>query len=192
VTVSAKSEVLLHPVRLRIVLAMGGETLTTTQLAARLPDVAHATLYRQVAILAEAGLLEVVDERRVRGGTERTYSLVSEAVRMGPDEAAAMGTDEHMRGFVTFVGSLVEAFGRYIGSPDADPAGDAVGYRQAALWLDTDQQRALVERLVAAVSPYLGQEPTPERQRILLNTILIPDLHARSPEEDTKDRRDPS
>jgi hypothetical protein len=42
------------------------------------------------------------------------------------------------------------------------------------------------------VSPYLGQEPTPERQRILLNTILIPDLRARSSEEDTKDRRDPS
>ncbi len=58
------AEILLHPVRLRIVLAFGAEQLTTAQLADRLPDIAHATLYRQIATLADAGMLEVVDERR--------------------------------------------------------------------------------------------------------------------------------
>ena len=52
-----------------LVLALAAQQeMTTAQLAERLPDVAHATLYRHVAVLAEGGGLEVVDERRVRGG----------------------------------------------------------------------------------------------------------------------------
>ena len=51
---SSAAAVLLHPVRLRIVLAMGDEQLTTAEIAQHLPDVAQATLYRQVAVLADA------------------------------------------------------------------------------------------------------------------------------------------
>ena len=49
----ATADILLHPVRLRIVLSFGSEQLTTAQLAQRLPGVSHATLYRQVATLAD-------------------------------------------------------------------------------------------------------------------------------------------
>ncbi|MEV6871554.1 helix-turn-helix domain-containing protein [Amycolatopsis sp. NPDC051128] len=42
-------DLLLHPVRLRIVQALsGGRELTTTQLCAGLPDVSKVTVYRQV------------------------------------------------------------------------------------------------------------------------------------------------
>ena len=37
----------------------------------------------------------------------------------------------------------------------------------------------MLERLRAAVAPYLENEPTDERERLLLNTILIPDPAAR-------------
>ncbi|NUP32350.1 MAG: helix-turn-helix domain-containing protein, partial [Streptomycetaceae bacterium] len=44
------ADLLLHPVRLRIVHAVsGGRELTTTQLCERLPDVSKVTVYRQVA-----------------------------------------------------------------------------------------------------------------------------------------------
>ena len=72
----ASVDLLLHPVRLRIIQAfLGDRALTTTELRAELPDVAPATLYRQVARLVGAGVLGVVAERRVRGATERTYVL---------------------------------------------------------------------------------------------------------------------
>jgi hypothetical protein len=189
--VTTKSEILLHPVRLRIVLAMGAESLTTGQLAESLPDVAPATLYRQVAVLVGASMLEIVSERRSRGGTERTYALVSDTVRLAPDETVAMSRDEHMRGFITFVGSLVEAFGRYLDDSESDLASDAVGYRQAGLWLSETERQVLFAELADALSPHVGNEPTPERRRILLNTILIPDA-AMAPAANTKDRRDPS
>ena len=169
------AEILLHPVRLRIVLAFGSERLTTAQLAQRLPDIAHATLYRQVAMLTEAGMLEVVAERRIRGGTERTYALTPGAASLGPKEAREASTEDLFRGFVVFAGTLVESVGRYLDHPSADPAKDPLGFRQAALWLDGDERSELIERLRSAISPYLENQPTANRERLLLNTILVPD-----------------
>ncbi len=65
-------DLLLHPVRLRIVHGLfGGRELTTTQLGARMPDVSKVTVYRQVAMLVEGGFMEVAGEQRVRGAVER-------------------------------------------------------------------------------------------------------------------------
>ncbi|MFD0479594.1 hypothetical protein ACFQ0B_74170 [Nonomuraea thailandensis] len=41
--------------------------LTTSQLCARITDVSKATLYRHIDLLASEGVLEVAEERRVRG-----------------------------------------------------------------------------------------------------------------------------
>lgn len=173
------AEILLHPVRLRIVLAFGSEQLTTAQVAARLPDVAHATLYRHVGTLAEAGVLDVVAERQVRGGIERTYALVANAVKLGPDQATAMSKDELLRGFVVFAGAMIEAFERYLEHPSADLREDPVAFRQAAIWLNDTERADLVERLRDAFTPYLENEPTQDRERLLVNTVLIPDRSTR-------------
>src|SRR5687767_10526142 len=70
------ADILLHPVRLRIVQALSdGRALTTSELCARLPDASKATVYRHVALLAAHGFLVVHGERRVRGVVERTYRL---------------------------------------------------------------------------------------------------------------------
>ena len=176
---ATNADILLHPIRLRIVLALGAErALTTAAIAERLPDIAHATLYRHVAVLAEAGVLEVVDERRVRGGVERTYALVAEAAQLGAADVADMEPEELLRGFVVFAGTLIEAFGRYVADPQARPEQDLLSYRQAALWLDEDERATLVERLTAAIGPALGNGPAEGRQRVLLSTVLVPDLAA--------------
>ncbi len=172
----AHADILLHPIRLRIVLALAAErAMTTAALAERLPAIAHATLYRHVAILADAGVLEVVDERRVRGGVERTYALVAEAADVGPSDVEGVSPQDLLRGFTVFAGSLIDTFGRYLADPRAKPEDDLVGYRQAALWLDEDERAELVDGLRAVIAPLLLNGPDGGRERVLLNTILIPD-----------------
>src|SRR5215203_6452650 len=57
------TELLLHPVRLRIVHAtFDGSSFTTTELLERMPDVSKATMYRQVALLVDNGLIGVEGE----------------------------------------------------------------------------------------------------------------------------------
>ena len=96
----ASADLLLHPVRLRIVKAFLGErALTTSQLAEELKDVPSGSLYRHVALLVKAGVLQVVAERRVRGAVERTYMLRLFAARIGPGEAGAMTAERHGQAF---------------------------------------------------------------------------------------------
>ena len=77
----ASADLLLHPVRLRIVQAfLGDRALTTAQLAAELGDVPHASLYRHVSLLAKAGVLHVVAERRVRAVVEHTLIFFLDGV----------------------------------------------------------------------------------------------------------------
>ena len=93
-----KLDLLLHPVRLRIVHAMsGGRTTTTSELCARLPDVSKATVYRHVALLAEGELLEVDGEQRVHGAVERRYRLHQARAVIDRDAAASRGVPRPTR-----------------------------------------------------------------------------------------------
>ncbi len=170
-----KSDLLLHPVRLRIVLECSSRDVTTPDLAARMPDVPHATLYRNVSVLVDAGILTVISERRIRGGVERTLRLASDAGVLDAADAASMSPDEHLRGFTVFAGALIAAYSRYLAQPAADPSSDAVSYRQLALWLSDDELAEMVAAVGAALQPFLDNAETPERRRVLLSTVLMPD-----------------
>jgi len=176
--VMATADLLLHPVRLRIVQAfLGDRTLTTADLRSELPDVPAATLYRHVGVLAEAGVLTVVGERRVRGAAERTYRLATGAASVGPGEAAAMSVDQHRRAFATFVAALLADFDRYADAATGstlDPAADGVGYRQLALWLDDDEFTGLVTELRAVLAARLTLGPDGARRRRIVSQVFLP------------------
>ena len=167
-------ELIGNPVRLRIVHALRGRTLTTAQLRERLPDVSKAMLYRHVDLLADGGILEIAEERRVRGAVERHYRLNAERARITPETAATLTPDDHRRGFGIALAGLLAEFNAYLAHDGADPATDAVGYRQHAIWLDEAELHALITELRAAILPRLANSPTPERSRYLLSPILFP------------------
>ena len=181
----ASADLLLHPVRLRIVKAfLGDRALTTKQLAAELPDVPAGSIYRHVARLTEAGVLQVVAERRVRATTERTYTLRLYAAQMQPDEIGAMTLDEHLNAFLAYVAGLLGDFDRYIASQPKDPAKDGAGYRVAAMWL-TDAELAEYLRDFAAITqPRLANAPREGRQRRMLYTVVLPTPETRRDEPD--------
>jgi hypothetical protein len=176
--VMATADLLLHPVRLRIVQAfLGDRTLTTADLRTELPDVAPATLYRHVGVLAEAGVLAVVGERKVRGAAERSYRLVTEAASIGATEATTMSVEDHRRAFATFVAALLADFDRYAeaaAGPGPDLAADGVGYRQVALWLDDEEFTALVTELRAVLTGRLSFEPDGVRRRRIVSQVFLP------------------
>lgn len=171
----ASADLLLHPVRLRVVQAfLGDRVLTTAELHELLPDVPTASLYRHVAVLADAGLLEVAAERRVRGAAERSYRLVVEAARVAPADAATMTAEEHGRAFTAFVASLLADFGRWLDRGDVDAGRDGVGYSQAALWLDDEEFAEFLAEVRELVGRRMANQPEGERRRRLLSTVLLP------------------
>src|SRR6266511_1602653 len=171
----ATADLLLHPVRLRIVQAfLGDRALTTSALSAELADVPAASLYRHVARLVNAGVLAVVAERRVRGALERTYVLRLTAASIGLDELAAMSPDEHRQAFMAFVAGLLGDFDRYLARGDIDFLRDGVRYNMARLWLDDAELTELQRELLRVLQPRLANPPAPGRKRRILGTILLP------------------
>ncbi|NUT51579.1 MAG: helix-turn-helix domain-containing protein [Saccharothrix sp.] len=178
-------ELLAHPVRLRIVHVMrGGRRLTTTQLCAKLPDVSKAMVYRHVELLAAGGILEVAEERRVRGAVERHYRLRQDRAIIDAEMVESLSSDDHRRAFAIALAVLVAEFNAYLAREHADPAEDLVGYRQHAVWLSPDELRGLIDDLRAAIVPRLANGPTADRARYLLSPILFPSEEPSEPQAD--------
>ena len=168
-------ELLLHPVRIRILLAFtGGAIRTTTDLQARLPDVPHTTLYRHVGLLAAAGVLELAGEQQVRGTVERSYRLNQQKAALDQETVEAMPIEAHRRAFAAAMAALLAEFGSYLDRGDADPSRDLVGYRQIPVWLTADELHTLITGMQALIARALSRKPTPERRQYLLSPILFP------------------
>jgi hypothetical protein len=175
----ASADLLLHPVRLRIVKAfLGDRALTTGQLAAELDDVPAGSLYRHVALLAKAGVLQVVAERRVRGAVERTYTLRQFAARISPDEAKRMSAEEHAQAFMVYVAGMLADADRYLAAGQPDPARDGADYQVGALWLDDAEFAELLRDLSVVFGPRLGNPPAPGRKRRMVYTVFLPTAEA--------------
>jgi len=169
------AQLLLHPIRLRIVQALaGGRRRSPGELAAELGDVPQASLYRHVKRLHDGGVLAVVQERPARGTPERVYALVEGAGSLSPEDLATATADDHVRFFTVFLAGLLGDFGRYVHAGRPDFVADGVGYRQVPLELSDQEFAKLAGRLNAAIAPVLGNRPAPGRRRRVLTTIVIP------------------
>ncbi|MBE1486088.1 helix-turn-helix domain-containing protein [Plantactinospora soyae] len=178
----ATADLFLHPVRMRILQALfDADPLTTAQLRDRLPDIPAATMYRQIAVLADAGVLEVVDEKRVRGTVERSYRVRDEHAVIDPAARSAMTREDHQRAFTTFSASLMGDFHRYLAHEDADPTYDGVAYRQAAVWLTREEFAAMVEEIEHAVVSRIGGTRDGDRIRHVVSLVVVPDNPAPKP-----------
>jgi DNA-binding transcriptional ArsR family regulator len=172
----ATADLLLHPVRMRILQALyDADPLTTAQLRERMPDIAPATMYRHIAALADAGVLEVVSEKRVRGTVERSYRVRPEEAVVDPAARAAMTREDHQRAFTTFAASLMGDFDRYLANEDADPHADGVVYRQAAVWLTDEEFTAMLEEVEKAVVSRMGNARDDSRTRRVVSLVVVPD-----------------
>ena len=171
----ASPDLLLHPVRLRIVKAfLGDRALTTSQLAAELDDVPSGSLYRHVALLTKAGVLQVVAERRVRGAVERTYTLRLFAARIAPGEVKAMTAEEHGQAFMAYVARMLADADRYLASNPPDPIRDGADYQVGALWLTDAEFAELLRDLSIVYRPRLANPPGEGRRRRMLYTVFLP------------------
>jgi DNA-binding transcriptional ArsR family regulator len=171
----SSADLLLHPVRLQILQAfLGGRSLTTSQLQAELPDIPPASLYRHVARLAEAGVLAVAGERRVRGALERTYELRTSESTVKPADLAGLSRDEHRELFITFVAALLREYERYLERDEIDLIRDGVSYRLSGMWLTKREAKKLAQDLHNLLLAAASNTPKRGRKRWYFGSMVIP------------------
>ena len=186
-------DLVLHPTRLRIVMALAGRHMTSLQLAEALGDTPQATLYRHLNRLTQAGVLEVAAERRVRGTLEKIYTLGSKGGLVNAQEFTNLSGEDHLRYFTTFVATLLDDFSRYIqNTPALDPVADGVGYQKFPLELNEEEFAEVAKGINAAIIPYLNNPPTPGRKRRIFVTAAIPVIESSGSENDSSPEVDNS
>ncbi|MFF2351001.1 ArsR/SmtB family transcription factor [Kitasatospora sp. NPDC058115] len=76
---------LSHPLRQRLLLALGGRPATVGGLAAQL-DSPKSTVAHHLKVLQDAGVVQLVETRKVRGGSEHVYRRTARRITVtGPD-----------------------------------------------------------------------------------------------------------
>lgn len=170
----SKIELLLHPIRFRVIMALSGAPLTPGQIAVHLPDVSQTSLYRHIHALVEGGILTIVGERPVRGTVEKLYKVVEGTTRLNPDELRSVSHEDHLRYFTVFVSLLLQDFSSYIEKrleENALPMDNV--YSTAALYLTDEEYRALTEQVRDLVLPYTSRSG--ERKRYNFAFVSIPE-----------------
>jgi DNA-binding transcriptional ArsR family regulator len=170
-----KEDLLLHPVRLRILLAVAGRRVTAGQLANELPDIPQASLYRNIKVLADAGILVVVRERRVRNTLEKTYALPEQDLLLSVKDLENAGPEDYIRLFTQYLGLLLGYYVRYIQQGNVNFARDNVIFRMFPLYLNAAETRKAGQAINAVLLPYVKNEPSPERQRYIIGLLSLPD-----------------
>jgi DNA-binding transcriptional ArsR family regulator len=180
----SKVDLMLHPVRLRILLALVGTEQTATAIARSLSDVPASSLYRHLQKLIAAGLVEVVAERQVRGAVEKTLRVATGAALLAPEESALLSADDHRQAALIFVTQLLYDFDRYLRRPGFDLLRDLAGLRMATLYATDEEWRAALTALNAALLPLLNNGPGAGRIARRLATISFPVPEEPEPSEE--------
>lgn len=176
-----KAEVILHPIRMRIIqLLTSGRKMTAQQLQDELCDVPQATLYRHLKKLLESGVLVVAEEIPVRGTVEKVYALPEGNAHVKAEELTGAGPEEHVTYFMQFAAHLIGEFGRYANRPDLNPEKDGVSYRTQTLYMTDEENMRLLLAIRGLLAEAAKNGPGEGRQSRLFAIIDFPnaaDVH---------------
>lgn len=170
-----KADLILHPIRLKIVTELANRQMTTTEIAALLPHVARATLYRHIKLLADGGVLEVAGESHVNGAIERTYQVVQGAGRLTRADIVNTSARDHIQYFTTFVATLIDSFAGYVRSASLDAMfEDGLSYNRTVVYLTDHERMQFQAELQTLATRMLALPPDTNRRKYTLAQAVIP------------------
>lgn len=163
------TDVMMNPVRQRIIqYLILHEKGTVGEIQKELSDIPVASLYRHMKKLHDAGCIQVVEEKSVRGATEKTYSLVQNPLQKEPDSQDISAL------FYTLLLSLQASFLRYFANEDADPQRDMMALQTSTLLLTDEEYMELLQQIGAVIAKNIDNKPTEGRKMRRLTFVSSP------------------
>ena len=163
------NEVLLNPIRSRIIQYLARQQRATAgDIALFMTDVPKTTLYRHLNTLAKHNIITVVEENRVRGSVERTYSLDLKAISEKDTKENALGNA------FGFLMKIYGDFDRYFSDENANPAADKVFLSNISLLLTDEEFNDLLKQINVLLAEHLNNKPENKRKQRSLSFISSP------------------
>ena len=152
---------------------------TTKELASTYSDIPQTSLYRYLSRMLNDGILEVVEERRVRGMVEKVYALKVSIEIDEKDLLCDDAAERYYKLFSQFSVGLLREFQEYTERGGIDIANDGSGFWLTPLYLNDKE----LDELAADIQALMNKRATclPADGRKLRNVAVII-----TPPKDTK------
>ena len=174
---ASKLDLVIHPIRYRIIVEISGARMTAKDLAKAMPDIPQATLYRHINALVEGGIISVVAENPVRGTVERVYAIEDNAVNLSPEDIQDMTKEDYERAATVFFTSFLGDVARYLdskGEGKIDPYTDGMSISKVQLHLTDEEFEVMNQQICDLMLAAMQNEPSPERKRRIFAYMFIP------------------
>jgi len=150
------------------------ETATAKILAERNPQIAQATLYRQLKKMVADGVLKVVEENRVRNVIEKVYAINLDLNREIETMLAENSGETYFHLFQQFTIGLLGEFQTYAAQPDINLTQDGSGFNTTPFHATLEELTELAQKIRDVIKPYRDLPATPERQTRQIAIIYTP------------------
>lgn len=143
------NEVMLNPVRMRIIQTLvAKQNMTTTEICEKISDVPRTTLYRHIKVLLDNNVLAIVSEQKIRGSLERTLAInIGEIVKHNTLDDAAQNA-------FAFLMKKYAVFQNYFSGDSPNPARDKIFLNSSILMMTDDEFDQFLSELGGLLRKY--------------------------------------
>lgn len=161
-------DVIMNPVNQRIAqYLILNKTGTVNDIGMELSDISKPSLYRHIKMLLDAGCIEVVEEKAVRGTVQKTYALVAQPLGdITQSDVAQLISNTLM--------SVMTSFMQYFSREDADPQRDMLSVSSSTLMLSDSEFMEMLGKIGEVYNDYIRNKPGEGRKPRNLLFISAP------------------
>ncbi|MCP3032556.1 helix-turn-helix domain-containing protein [Halobacillus sp. A1] len=171
----SKENVILHPVRMKIIQYLSKGAATSYEIVKGLPQIPQATLYRHLKILNEENIIHVIEEKKIRGALEKTYALQENGARINAEDFMTMSEDEQIQLFTTLYFYLLNKTEEYIKS-NKNIEKDPFGFNQLDLDLTEDEFANMRKDLLEVYEKYGKRKENNQGKTVQMFQIFLPEV----------------
>lgn len=157
-----------NPQRQRMIqfIVLNGKA-TVSEIAKELTDIPKPSLYRHIKILLDAGCIEIVDEKAVRGAVEKTYAMAERPLT----DVTQNDIEVIIQNQLLMISS---SFTKYFANKNAQPQKDMLSVNTATLYLTDNEFADFYKRLSELLGLYLANKPGKGKKQRTVTFISSP------------------
>lgn len=173
-------ECFVNPAKSSILLQLYTQKqMTAKELKAACPEIPHATLYRHLSKMVDDGILEVVQERKVRAVTEKTYGVKIDIDNFQgiPELLQQNRGDVFFQLYMQFSMQLAREFSEYCARQDIDIVNDCASFFTGPVRASKEElQEAIIKigEILTPLRPWEQKEEAAGRNLHSLAIIVTP------------------
>ena len=158
-------ECLTNPPKSKLLRAINEqERATTKELAQVTSKLPQTTLYRYLKQMVADGLIQVVEENRIRNVNEKVYGMAidldAEIKKIAEDTSGATFIAQ----FQNFTNGLMEEFQTYLSENEIPTSGFAFGFGMLPIHVTNTEAWELYKKIEELLQPYHNNPLTDDRQ----------------------------